>query len=115
MWWILATLGAGIIIGWNKWVPARCLPWVSKAMLAGVLIILFTMGAEVGSDQRLLTHLDTIGLRAFVLAVVTIVGSIAAVKLFERYIVVPEKGMEKEDDIKTLPKTAAGRERSQKI
>ena len=91
MWWILATLLVGLIIGFKDLVPHKLLPLVDKLMMVGVFGILFTMGAEIGDNDKLLANLGKIGLSSFILAVAAILGSIACVMLLSRWVPMPEE------------------------
>lgn len=95
MWWILATLLVGIAIGLKDLVPHKWLPFVDKLMMVGVFGILFTMGAQVGADDKLLSNLGSIGVSALILAVAAIFGSIACVMLLSRWVPMPEEEVEK--------------------
>lgn len=74
---ILLALAAGIAIG-RVWRGGQGLKHVSKATLAGVALLLFIMGAQIGSDQEVLGNLPTLGGKALVFAVLSIAGAVIA-------------------------------------
>jgi uncharacterized membrane protein YbjE (DUF340 family) len=89
--WILAlTLGLGAVVGWFGIVPKKFMPWVGRFMTGGIMVLLFLMGAQLGMNEDLVSSLGTMGLQAFIITVASIIGSIVAVKLVEKKIMLLE-------------------------
>lgn len=97
MWTILVSLGIGITIGIlinvKRFIPKNFMKYNSKFQQAGVMLLLFSMGASIGSDKELLRNIQTIGLKAATFAIFTtgfsvIVTYIVTKNLFGE---VPEK------------------------
>lgn len=74
---IIITLVIGVVIG-RFLRGSLALRYVGKGTLAGVAGLLFVMGAQIGSDPQVLANLPRLGGKAFVLAVLSIVGAVAA-------------------------------------
>jgi hypothetical protein len=58
----------------------RKLPKLDKASLAVVVIVIFTLGFGIGSNNELLSSLPQVGAQGFVIAALAILFSIAFVK-----------------------------------
>ncbi|MDP3486677.1 MAG: LysO family transporter [Bacillota bacterium] len=72
---ILLALGVGALIG--RFLRGnKLLQHVSKATLVGVAGLLFVMGAQIGSDPEVLINLPSLGGKAVVFAVLSIVGAV---------------------------------------
>jgi uncharacterized membrane protein YbjE (DUF340 family) len=59
-------------------------------MTGGIMVLLFLMGAQLGMNEDLVSSLGTMGLQAFIITVASIIGSIVAVKLVEKKIMLLE-------------------------
>ncbi len=79
--WSFAALAAGAILGLAGWLPAKSLPWLRRLTSAGLVILLFTMGAQIGGSPDLMADMGTMGARAAILAFAAIMGSVLAVAL----------------------------------
>lgn len=53
----------------------QSLPWINKAITALIWLLLFLLGIEVGQNEELVRSLPTLGLEAFTIAVVCVLGS----------------------------------------
>ena len=84
MWLIIASLFAGIIIGILKFIPEKYMKYNSKFQQAGIILLLFSMGASIGANKSLLANLKLIGLKSASYAVFTCFFSIFAVYLVTR-------------------------------
>lgn len=72
---IIAALASGALLG-RLLRGKAVLAHVSKMTMAGVAGLLFVMGAQIGSNPEVLKALPTLGVRAFVFAVASIIGSV---------------------------------------
>lgn len=55
-----------------------------KAQLIGLLLLLFSMGISIGANNDVVSNLNSIGLQAFVFALLTTLGSIICVFIVSR-------------------------------
>lgn len=83
---VLFSLALGIVIGylWRN-SPGK----VKKAnllTLAGLFFLLLVMGAQLGSNREVLSGLGHMGKQAFIIAGLSIVGSVIMVQLASGYI-----------------------------
>ena len=69
------TFFAGICAGFIRR-RIKAFSHVGKAVSLTVFVMLFFLGVEIGSDEHVLENLSTLGLRAFVLAVTGVAGSV---------------------------------------
>lgn len=82
IWMIVLFLVLGFILGYYKPFSAKIYSWADTITRIGLAILLASMGAKIGVDERVLSQLDTLGLQAFLLALASIMGSIIVIKLF---------------------------------
>lgn len=75
MFYLIMTFFAGICAGFI-WRRIKAFSHVVKAVSLTVFVMLFFLGVEIGSDEHVLANLSTLGLRAFVLAVAGVAGSV---------------------------------------
>lgn len=81
---IIALLVVGIVLGrTGKKYPVTS--FISKKMSLTVLLILFVFGIKIGSDRNLISKIGQLGLSAFVLSTITIIGSCTCAMLISRY------------------------------
>ena len=73
MFTIILIMAAGIGIGWL--LRNRKLKYLGKLTNALIWVLLFLLGVEVGSDERIIKGLATLGLEAVVISVAGIAGS----------------------------------------
>lgn len=88
---IIIALGLGFFLG-RSGLLGRCAGWAGPAITGGVALLLFLMGARMGSDAEIMRGLSTLGLEAVAYAAAAIAGSLAAVKLLERVFLRRYKG-----------------------
>jgi len=91
---IFVALLAGIVMGYLHLLPDRVFQLTGKLTTAGVMLLLFLMGGQMGSDEEILAGLGEMGVQAVLLALAAIIGSVLAVKGLE--VVVPFKPLEEE-------------------
>lgn len=80
---VIAALGIGVVLGQRGWL-GRAAVWAGPAGTAGVALLLFLLGAKIGSDAEIVRGLATLGLEAALYAGSAVAGSLAAVKGLER-------------------------------
>ncbi|KPU45452.1 hypothetical protein OXPF_06850 [Oxobacter pfennigii] len=93
MWIISVSLIMGIIIGLSKLLPEKIIKNNSKFQQAGVVLLIFSMGASIGADKELLKSLSAIGLKAFVFAFLACLLSTSALFFLSKKFI---RGAEKE-------------------
>lgn len=76
MWTILVSLIAGIIIGLFKFLPERIVKYNIRAQQVGVVLLLFSMGASIGANRKLLSNIETLGIKALTYSLLAILFSI---------------------------------------
>ncbi len=79
MWSIIIFLIVGIIVGNKLKLTDRGKAINGKFQLAGLLLLLFSMGISIGANSDVIANLSTIGIKAFLFAVLTTLGSIVLV------------------------------------
>ncbi len=82
IWMIILFLLLGFLLGYFEPFPGKFYSLADLITKLGLTILLASMGAKIGVDDRILTQIDTLGVQAFLLALASIVGSIILVKLF---------------------------------
>lgn len=107
---ILFFLVAGILLGFNLDSKNILINFADLITKIGLVILLLAMGAGLGSNQKIFEQLGTIGLQAFVFAIVSIIFSVLAIVIFAKKMKlnnfllgsVPEKeDLEEEADLET--------------
>jgi uncharacterized membrane protein YbjE (DUF340 family) len=84
---LLAALGCGLLIGSRGWLPERARAWTSRCVNGTLLLLLFCVGAEIGSQEQVLHHLGRFGLAAALLAVAATAASAGAAWAWARWLV----------------------------
>ena len=67
--------------------PEKCLNLTDKLITIGLVLLLFSMGAEMGLNDKIIANLDKLGFQALVLAAGSIAGSLSLIKLLESMVV----------------------------
>ncbi|NMB00808.1 MAG: lysine exporter LysO family protein [Firmicutes bacterium] len=96
----MITIFAALILGFllSKLVafPQRTQALIGKLSSFAILLLLFTMGLTIGADSEVMSNLPRLGLKALLIAAVTVVGSTLAVwitlRLFKTKHTVPNGG-----------------------
>lgn len=86
---ILVFLIAGVLIGAFANLSEKAVRLNSKMQFAGLMLLLFLMGASIGMNKSLISDLRTIGLdslsyAAFATAFSVLFVYVISIKLFER-------------------------------
>lgn len=82
MWIMFIFLIAGVLIGYTAPI-ARYLPWNKWVTMAGLVFLLFSMGASIGRNSKLLRDFVQMGGKAIIIAVLAIVGSLVVTWIVE--------------------------------
>lgn len=92
MWIIIVSLAVGVIIGILGIIPKKYLKFNLKFQQAGVIILLFSMGASIGSNKDLIQNLKALGLKAATFAILSCLLSIAITYIISSKLLKATKG-----------------------
>ena len=84
MFTVIGIMFIGIGLGYL--LRRQSLPWINKAITALIWLLLFLLGIEVGHNERIIRSLPTLGLEAFIIAIVCVLGSCVAAWGLWRYV-----------------------------
>lgn len=84
--YILLIFLAGIIAGRFSQKIKAVIRASSSLTLLSVLALLFLLGYEAGSNPQVQSHFDSIGIKALVISLLSLSGSILFVYIFNRLI-----------------------------
>ena len=73
MFTVIGIMFAGIGIGYLM--RRQSLPWINKIITALIWLLLFLLGIEVGHNEQIIRSLPTLGIEAFSIAIVCVLGS----------------------------------------
>ena len=76
MWMIIVSLLAGVLVGLLGIVPKKYMRFNSRFQQAGVILLLFSMGASIGANRELILKLKSIGLKSITFALLACLFSI---------------------------------------
>ena len=76
MFTVIGIMFAGIGLGYLM--RRQALPWINNVTTALIWLLLFLLGIEVGHNEQIIRSLPTLGLEAFVIAIVCVLGSCLA-------------------------------------
>ncbi len=83
---ILLFLIVGFVLGYFKPFPDIFYKFSGYITEIGLIILLGSMGARIGVDEKIISELGVIGYKAFILALFSILGSIALLKVFSVFL-----------------------------
>ena len=96
---ILAFLITGFIIGYFKPLPNIFYKYSGYITEIGLIILLASMGARIGVDKSIINQLGVIGLKSFVLALFSIIGSVLFLKLFSIFLKANYKEVKEDENL----------------
>jgi len=73
---LISLFSLGILFGWVFRKIERLEALSGKFTFAAIALLLFLLGLGVGANDEVRTHLDTLGLTGFLIALFSIAGSI---------------------------------------
>lgn len=76
---IFLALGLGFLIGYRGILKERGIRWNSRLQTAFLFLLIFCMGVSIGRNAEILRSLPVLGGKAFLFALLAILGSILAV------------------------------------
>jgi len=86
MYLILLSLGVGIAVGYLRPLSPEKARLANAATTVGLFVLLMSMGAQLGSNEDVLSGLGRLGLQAVILAAFSVLGSVIMVYLARDYI-----------------------------
>lgn len=89
LWFVLifAALTIGFYIGVKDLLPEHWYQRTGHLTTGGLLLLLWAMGAQIGSDQALLNQLASLGLKAAFLALGSVTASIVMLHLGVKFLI----------------------------
>ena len=87
----LALVAVGAFLGFRSVLRSRTLPWLGRFQTAALLLLIFTLGAELGANEEIVASLGIIGLNAFLITAAAMAGSLLAVHILRKYILKLDK------------------------
>jgi hypothetical protein len=82
--YLMVPLAIGVSLGYL--LRNRKIPKLDKLSQAVIIVLIFSLGFSIGSNNELLASLPIVGVQALVIAVLAIVFSVAFVKLGKRVV-----------------------------
>ena len=82
----LALVALGAFLGSRPQIQSLPMPWLGRFQTAALLLLIVTLGAELGSNEEIISSLGTIGLNALVVTLTSMVGSMLAVHALRKYL-----------------------------
>ena len=76
MFTVIGIMFLGIVLGY--FTRQQSLPWINKATTVLIWLLLFLLGIEVGHNEQIILTIPTLGLEAFTIAFVCVLGSCIA-------------------------------------
>lgn len=84
MFTVIGIMFVGIGLGYLM--RHQALPWINKTITYLIWLLLFLLGIEVGHNEQIIRSLPTLGMEAFVIAVVCVLGSCLAAWALWKYV-----------------------------
>ena len=82
----LALVALGAFLGSRPAIQSRPMPWLGRFQTAALLILIVTLGAELGANDEIVSSLAAIGLTALIITLTSMVGSLLAVHILRKYL-----------------------------
>ena len=82
----IALVVLGAVIGSRPGVRSRPLVWVSKLQFVALMILIVTLGVNLGANDEVISSLGQIGLAALLITVLAMAGSILFLTLLRRFV-----------------------------
>lgn len=82
----VALVAVGAVIGSQCSKRGVSLPWLGKFQFVALMILIVTLGIKLGANDEVIGSLGQIGLAAFIITVLAMLGSLVAVYLLRRFV-----------------------------
>lgn len=76
----------GAFLGSRKALRSHPLVWVGKLQFAALMILIVTLGVNLGANDEVVSSLGQIGLAALVITVLAMAGSLLCLTLLRRFV-----------------------------
>ena len=73
MFTVIGIMFGGIALGYL--LRKQSLSWINRAIMTLIWLLLFLLGIEVGQNEQIIRSLPTLGMEAFIIAIVCVLGS----------------------------------------
>lgn len=93
----LAITFFGYFVGSKLRKSEKDFKWTGKVQLIAIIVLVFTMGSRIGADKSVIASLSSIGLTAFILTLLILVGSVGAVFAARKLLGFSKEGMKTDD------------------
>ena len=77
---------AGAAIGSRPGMRGRPMPWVSRLQFVALMILIVTLGVNLGANDEVVASLGEIGLAALLITLLAMAGSVLALTLLRRFV-----------------------------
>ncbi len=84
MFTVIGIMFIGIAVGYIS--RRQSIPWINRIITALIWLLLFLLGIEVGHNEQIIRSLPTLGLEAFLIAVVCVFGSCLAAWMLWKHV-----------------------------
>ena len=89
---LLGIVVAGYFIGSKARAHKDRMGWLSPLISVIVVVLLFVLGARLGSNEEVFSQLGTIGIKSFILAVGGVAGSVLLVYIVRKIVGIDKEG-----------------------
>ncbi len=76
MFTVLAIMSAGIILGYLVRNKIRLIKYIDHSINIAIYLLLFLLGISVGANKTIMNNLGSLGLKALLLALGAVAGSV---------------------------------------
>lgn len=80
----LGVIALGALVGSRRAVRGKELTWLGRLQTVVLILLIFTLGVEIGADEQVVASLGSIGLSALVITLFVLAGSVLAVLLIRK-------------------------------
>ncbi|MFV0516447.1 MAG: LysO family transporter [Aminipila sp.] len=87
----------GYLVGAKYTDKEKDYSWTSKVTTGCLIVLIFTMGARIGADDRVISSLQTIGIKAAVITLFAFAGSILGCMAVRKFFRFDKKGVKIDD------------------
>lgn len=88
---------AGYIVGAKYTNKEKDYSWTNKVTTGCLIVLIFIMGARIGSDENVIGSLQTIGIKAAVITVFAFAGSIIGCMVVRKIFHINREGVREND------------------
>jgi hypothetical protein len=84
MWLFFIFLGIGIAIGFSNRIPEKYIKYNTWFQRIGIVLLLFSMGASIGSNKKMISEIQFIGVKSLSFALAACIFSVLFTFLLTR-------------------------------